>query len=450
MDIRSMARAGAWVVVGLVLLAVLAYAALVVINWRDEAPSEHALQLDRLLDARPVLRDDDNGFVLALGLAAPVGHDPMALGRERNAWLDTFARVGGAVSVLPGQDQDYKQRRSKTVTDLAGVCSRGAAHCVRHLESSPADVDAWLASEAWLLDRYGLLITRLAWRESVPSDLRAPMPSYQHLLEGQKLHLLRGWRAARSGDAAGARALVDADMRFWRMMLASSDLLISKMIATAGVRRNLVLGSIALRQVAVGDTGDLPASWTKPLSEQERSLRRALAGEWRLSRRAIQAVAGPDAELDFVASEQGVNKFFVRPLYKPQATANLFADVMTQLAEASELPLSQLEQGLADLEKAHESAGLSLYNPAGRMLMSVGGAPIYRDYIGRVADLEALRATAVLAAAVRKQGGRSAARAAAERAHDPYGNPFVWDETKGLLSFKPLERRQSEERSIVL
>ena len=449
MDMRSVVRAGAWVVGGLMLMVTLAATMIVVINWRDEAPSRHALELDRLLDARPASRDDDNGFVLALGMAAPVGEDPLALGLERQAFLAGFSSTR-AVSDFPGKEEDYSARRSKTVADLAGACSRGAAPCLRELESSPAGVDAWLESEAWLLERYRLLIRRPAWRESVPSDLRAPMPPYQHMLEGQRLHLLDAWRAARSGDPERARVLIDADMRFWRMMLASSDLLISKMIATAGVRRNLVLGSLALRETVADEATDLPSSWTAPLAAEERSLRRALAGEWRFSRRAVEAIAGPDAELDFAAREQGVHKALVRPLYKRQATANLFADVMTRVAEVSELPHAELARSLADLETARESAGWSLYNPVGRMLVAIGGEPVYRDYVARVADLEALRATALLAAGLRKQGGRSGARAAVEQSRDPYGEPFVWDEATDSLSFKPLQRHPSEERSILL
>lgn len=449
MDIRSIVRAGAWVVGGLLLLVALAAAVLVAINWRDEAPSAQAQELDRLLDARPAVRDDDNGFVLALGLGAPAGHDPLALGRERKAFLDAFSPAAAGAG-FPGTDPDYRARRPKAVADVAGACSQGAVPCVRQLESSPAHVQAWLESEAWLLERYRLLIARPAWRESVPGDLRAPMPSYQHMLEGQKLHLLAAWRAARSGDAESARGLVDADMRFWRMMLGSSDLLISKMIATAGVRRNLVMGSLALREIAEGETGQLPPSWTRPLAVQERSLRRALAGEWRFSRRAIQAAAGPDAAPDFAAGELGVNKFLLRPLYKPQATANLFADVMTRIADVSEVPHPQLKGRLADLDNAPISEGSGLYNPVGRLLVSVGGPPSYRNYVARVADLEALRATAVMAAGVRRQGGRDAAKVAAAQARDPYGQPFLWDDADGLLSFRPLERRDSAERSILL
>lgn len=450
MDFRNVMRAGAWVVGGLVIVAAIAVTALVMINWRDEAPSKQSRQLDQLLDAPSAVLDDDNAFVVALGLAAPVGRDPLALGRDRKAFLDAFRPVGRTVSDLPGQDHDYRTRRSKSVADLAGACSGGAASCVRQLESSPGDADEWLESEAWLLDRYRLLITRSAWRESAPTDLRAPMPPYQHMLEGQKLHLLDAWRTARAGDAAGAHMLIDADMRFWRMMLASSDLLISKMIATAGVRRNLTLGSVALREVAADATGDVPMSWAQPLTVHERSLRRALAGEWRFSRRAIPGMADPGAGLDFAAQEQEIDRVFVRVLYKPQATANLFAGTMTRLAETSELPLPQLERGLADLEKEHESHGINLYNPAGRMLISAGGALIYRDYVARVADLETLRATAILAMSVRTQVGRTGASAAVQQARDPSGKPFVWDESNGALSFKPLERRQTEDGFILL
>lgn len=450
MNIRSVARAGAWVVGGLLVLAVSLYVLLVAVNWRDEAPSRDAVAFDRLLDERAPVADEANAFVFVLGMAAPPGADPLALGRERKAYLETFDAAAHPTAAFPGIDDDYRARRPGAIAQLAGACSKGTPECARLLRATPDDVDAWLASESWLLDRYEGLISRRAWREAVPDDLRAPMPSYQHALEGQKLYLVQAWRAARSGDAERARGMVDADMRFWRTVLASSDLLISKMVAAAGVRRNLTLGSLVLRELPTGQAGGLPSSWLEPLSVRERSARRALAGEWRFSSRVVASTGAPGAPADLAAHEYGAPARLTRPLYQPQATSNLFASALTRLAEVSELPYPAIGPGFRAFAKEHDSAGPGLYNPVGRVLVSIGGGTAYWNYVARLADLEALRSAAVLAGTVRARNGHGQAAGAARMALDPYGHPFDWDAAKGVFTFRSLERGEADERSIVL
>jgi hypothetical protein len=50
-------------------------------------------------------------------------------------------------------------------------------------------------------------------------------------MDGQKLLLLSARLKVAEGDNAGIRQLLDEDLRFWRMVLESSDTLISRMIA---------------------------------------------------------------------------------------------------------------------------------------------------------------------------------------------------------------------------
>lgn len=55
-------------------------------------------------------------------------------------------------------------------------------------------------------------------------------------LDGQKLLLLNAKILAEHGDYVGAQSLLEEDLHFWRKVLESSDILITRMIATAPTR----------------------------------------------------------------------------------------------------------------------------------------------------------------------------------------------------------------------
>ena len=75
---------------GLLLLAVMGYSALCFINWDDRPPSAAALELQRIVAARPAVAPAENAVVYLLGFSAPAGADPVEVGARRMAWLETF------------------------------------------------------------------------------------------------------------------------------------------------------------------------------------------------------------------------------------------------------------------------------------------------------------------------------------------------------------------------
>lgn len=442
MDMRGVVRAMGWVVTGGVLLVVVLYAALVALNWSDEAPSADALAMQRLLDSPPVA-DEDNGYVYVLGLSVAEGEDPLAWGRRRKAYLEHFPAQGRAGFDIPGERHRYAASRPPAVATLSRSCRRGGSECLQLLERDPAVLAAWLASEAWLLERYRQLLQRTQWREVVPTDPAAPLPAYQYLLAGQELLLLEAWQQARAGEAQGVDARLRQDLEFWRMVLRSSDLLITKMIATAAVDRHFALGSLALRALAEkgGDSG-MPALWRVPIGREERAMYRAFAGEWQWGANALRAAR--DAPFD-EASTAGdrILDWLQRPLLKPQATQNLTAARLLGLArrlDAAEY--AALPQVVADTAAAHEPAlweALHLYNPTGHLLEAVATGIDYGHYGLRTADLEGARRAAVLAAALRGDGIEASGAEealAASPLKDPYtGLPLQWDADTASVVF---------------
>lgn len=457
MDFRRLARgaartagAGGALVVGLWLVVV-------AINWRDEAPSEDALRLQRVIDGRPAVDDAANAFVLLLGMDVRKQDDPFAWGVKRKAYLDAFP-AGVAVdepAVLPGTDHGNAAHRSASTKSLMDACREADHGCWSHLQQHPGTVDHWLDSESWLLDRYIGLIGLTQWRESIPIDLRAPLPSYVSAMDGQRLLLMKGWRHARLGEAAAARELLQQDLIFWRMVLRSSDILISKMIATAAIQRHFAMGNLIFRKLDEVEADTLPpTSWGMPIDRGERSMLRAFAGEWRFSRSAVEASL-KDEEL---ASEQFGTRTYrwaLVPLFKPGATNNLFAANMVRLSDGMDVEMTQMPGAAEALEPPRGSWLPSLYNPIGDTLSQIA-YPAYVPYALRVNDLEGARRAALLAIELRNGGARCSstgmeARIANSPLKEPYsGAPFAWDAATGSIVFKGLEPGPRGRRAVLL
>ena len=253
---------------------------------------------------------------------------------------------------------------------------------------------AWSSTHPWLLERYLALIAHSAWREEV-FFRSAPLPGYAPALYGQRLLLLQAKILADSGDTRTVTELLAKDAHFWRMVLASSDFLITKMIATAALRRHFEWGSMAVHGIPSDSVASaLPNEWRQPMTDAELSLRRTLAGEW-----IFFSSAPVMLDEDFALEETFVSRLsdrLLRPLFQPQDTLNRHATYLAELADALDAPL-------ADYKAAADRASLvawqltqkaypprSLYNLAGSLALAAGVGD-YGAYLYRVGDIEGMR-----------------------------------------------------------
>lgn len=381
---------------------------LLAVNRADEAPSADAERLAAMLRERRVLVDADNGHV--------------------------HARDFGA------RHPRYRDARVPPVAALARACS-DARGCAAALEADASALGEWIAAERWLLDRYHAMLATKGWREEIPADVADALPPYGAVLDAQKLYLLVARERARVGDAAAVRELLERDLAFWRRVMASSDLLVTRMVAGAAAGRNFAFGHLALRELPAAAVADaVPPSWRRPLALPERSLARALAGEWRFTASALTRAMAPDGGEP--AAFAGLpSSRLQRLLFKEQATKNLFASRMAALGRISERPYAKLPGALAALAAGGEGSPWSVYNPVGTILAGIA-TPAYGDYIARASDLEGQRRLALLGAELRAAGvdGDAVVPAlSATRLRNPYdGAPFEWDADAGAVVFRGL------------
>jgi hypothetical protein len=454
--LRKTLRAVLWTVAAIAAIPALIYLAALAVNWRDQAPSPEALALAADEPGSKSVADENNAYVYLLGFGAPRDVDPLAAGTARAAWLRKLRKDPSLrTETDPGPRQLAEiGELYEPLRDLSCAID-GGVPCFNALNNAHDKIERVTAEQSWLLDRYRLLLSYVEWADITSGDIRSVYPDTTSILQGRRLYYLHTWLLAAAGDADGVRKALDADLELWRLSLRDSSTVLSKMIAEGRVREHLAWGTLILRRLPPEvRAAAIPASWRRPLSDEERSMSRAFRGEWRFAANGIRAMAGslltgtppPGTGGAFGAFVQRVNNVLGAPFLKVQATMNDHAAALARVESLLDVPYTELP---AALERAHavvneKPTGVidATYNAIGRNLISAGREHIV-DYGVRVADLEGERRAALLAAELRARDVPLDAMPAAielDPARDPYTDrPFPWIPTRTAIGFVALQ-----------
>lgn len=454
--IRKIAKVFGWIVGGLVSFVVLLYLIVLAINWRDKEPSAAAVRFETLHRDRPTVADGDNAYIFMLGLGVSPNEEVYAMGLKRKTWLEAARDepLNLKADPLP-ETYDYQSARSPIIKTLLEQCRPGGEKCAVEFDNGDATFHEWLEREGWLLTRYQELLKYSGWLEPPLYDVAGPLPSYQIAMDGQRLLLAKAKLLARNGDVEGVKLLLDQDVRFWRMALRSSDILISKMIATVALNRHFELGNVVLRQLPPDDViKAMPAVWKEPISNDERSMLRCFVGEWLFQANTMQALEKTRnlSAAYFSHEEFGIidriSERLWYPLFQHQDTTNKSAEHLWAVAHALDVSFDQFEASLDKAESISEKLSgdafppKSAYNIVGNILLGIG-APVYLPYAKRVADIEGTR-RAALAAVLLRQARVNPNQVAAELEIMELRHPFSgasleWDAASGSIVFSGIE-----------
>lgn len=439
----------AWFFGGALTLTILGVLSLLTINWSDRPPSAAAERLAAAFRDRAPISNTDNAYVYAMGLVVAPDGDPRAAGIRRIEWLRSLSGdLNDSASPDPVAVYDeYRSSRPPEVKRIIEACWRLTPECAGALENGEGTLRSWLASEQWLLERYRTLLRHPGWREEVPSDIRAPFAAYSPMFEGQRLQLAQAYLLASENDAAAVRQLLGDDARFWRRVLTSADLLVTKMMATAALTHTFAIGNLILRRLpAESQLSAMPAEWIEPFSIAELSLLRSLTGEWIWSQEFHKQPLAPSSFSDSAWERLSIGtvQYVTGFLFQSQDLANRQAEVLIKATEALDVPIEQLPAGLerarAMFQEPSADRGwlASPYNPIGTVLLEITTAN-YASYPVRVTDLEGARRAAVLTAQLRAQKINEQAMAAELAESDirtPYsGAPFIWNAKERAVQF---------------
>lgn len=449
-----------WLIGGAVALVVTFYVALLLINLRDQPPSEFAQRLEDIYRNRPAVADADNGYIYVMGFPVAPGADPQAAGLQRLEWLRHRAEHPED-RMQPDPFQPYQPTHSPAAQQIFDACGWASNKCDAVLEATDATQPEWFATEQWQVARYRTLLARPGWLETLPPDVAAPLPAYAPVLKAQRLFLAKAHFLAGQKDAQGVREILEHDLRFWRTVLATSDILISRMIAVAALSRHFNMGNLALRRLPPEmQLAAMPETWRAPLTKDELSWHRCFAGEWVYGRNVLRQMmtenmmtmaAGLGEGPSFV---QRLQDLAMEPLFQLQDTSNQSAEMLVRAADALQVPIERFIEGRDAAEELFATpAGrigtlANLYNPIGDLLSGIGSTS-YALYPPRVADMEGARRAAVLATELRSRKvdvAKIRAEIEASEVRMPYsGVPFVWDSKAQAIVFiglAPKERGQ--------
>jgi hypothetical protein len=246
-------------------------------------------------------------------------------------------------------------------------------------------------------------------------------------MDGQKLLLLHARNRAANDDAAGVRELLAADLRFWRQVLASADILISKMIATTALNRHFKLGAEAIGLLPPERMSEaMPPEWQAEISDAERSISRMMTGEWMYVYHSLHELESGISAGELVTDDTLIGRglaWMAAPLYQPQDTLNRMTGHFANVVGLMEgVPLSKYvvaTKQVSELEWADPEPTWSPFNIVGRLYLDMG-AP---DDIPAALAASALR--------------------------NPYdGEPFTWDAGEKAVVFRGLEPGERGEHRI--
>jgi hypothetical protein len=413
----------AWIAAVIVTSAAVLGVIAVVVNLRDAPPSAHYVRLKKLVANRPAVADGDNAFVFLLGFGVGPDANPQQIGERRLAWLEGLDHDMSKLRADPAGDvPGFSGMRSAAVASFFKACNADEPHDCPHAFDSAPGPDGWSDRDRELLARYHAIVTRPRWREHVGNDVSQPIPAYADLLAGQRLALLD----LRGADARTMRDSLSRDLAFWRNLLASSDYLITKMIAVAGLRQHFQFGNLLLRYSrATGHASAIPDGWRQEITRPELSLERVMAGELTLMERAWHMPKG--------------TLFF-----HEQDISNEFAADYVELVQAFDVSLAdyrRTDEQWAKRPVRHPFPS-RLYDIGGDYLRRVG-AVAYHGYAPRIAAVEAWRRAALTTAELREHGTPLAqVPDALERAplRNPFdGKPFAWSTEEQAVVYQGTE-----------
>lgn len=235
--------------------------------WQDEALNPQA---QAWLEP-PAESADSAAYFQLLGLDAPAGQEPQAVGRQllqaHRQWRaqhdlsEPMAAIASERIELPG----------------AQLCMLSEGDCVQRLREDRAVLAELLVRHGELLRRYETLLALQDYRSLSQPSMDEPLANFTTLDRANRLRAAQALALALDGRGDEALAALQQDVRLLRGWLARADNLILKMMLARQLGNDL--DAIA----ALYRAGLVPAPAAQPaLSEAERSLEAPMQREFAL------------------------------------------------------------------------------------------------------------------------------------------------------------------------
>lgn len=340
----------------------------------------------------------DNGFVILLGLDAPINEDALQVGTRR--YQEELGRYRTLLKthVEPTISSEPSADKINSPIDLADAkwkifyCDyEKKQSCVDFYRTlTTQEVALFYASQRPLEARFNAIKQSKHYTEAMPPMISGYIPKYSNLTAASELARMKAVRLITSGNMDAGVAEFVENATFSRKLMMNANSLVARMIAVAMVQKDMrILSELITQYPAIAV--DFNAQWlpiTSTISSFEFSFAKPFQHERNMTLQVMY-------QLKFQVTKKSnwFNKFIAYVIFKQNATVNLFYDwwqVNLDLLQAG--PQNQLE-AKREIHKQQQAllgfgyAPYYLKNPIGKILVSVA-TPEYSNYVERQYDLE--------------------------------------------------------------
>lgn len=456
--IRKILKFIGWLVAGTLGVTLLFYLVLVVINWRDASPSEAAMHFMQLHAQRPTVADEENGYVYLVGMSVKPELDPKEAGlvmvkRSRGTNIDVHAHPDYPQVSLTGL-------LGKELQEIKDECRSFEDKCLPLLARDNMPVIEADRIGKIFLTRYRELLSHPLWQDIYTKGFDSPIPSYSVAIYGQLLSMIDAMQHATERNPAEIMASLERDAAYWRNVLISSDSLITSMVATSNLKRNMMWSNLILKKLLVEKSFEGSLSvWAVAIERDERQMMRAWAGEMALIDYAIKNTTTEGfyklitAEIGEVTESNRLVDKLAEPLLLQQVTFNRIAESRLSLIRSLDVSYDAIPDAVLQIKDSYAANdhGISfpgvLRNPVGK-IAEANSPSNDLPYMLMVADLEGGRRALLATLELRsnKTPRHKVAEAlAASPWRNPYSNePFTWDEATGSVIFAGLSEGEGK------
>ena len=394
-----------------------------------------------------------NAYFALMGQAAALGSDPHALGMELVKQVNQLVDQGKGNDPVSMEipDKLYGPGKIQLRGAINTLCERDAHRCLPAYRQKAPQIAQMLRDNQVLIARTYRLYHYPHYRETMQQTIAAPLPMYGTL--GSDLILAKIGLQATRGEQLPALEALEQEVRFWRMVLRESRMLITKMVAVARLKRSFRLASeiMATYPPNSAQTAILMRILA-PLGAEELNMARTFRSEFVFTKTILEDISATDMA---GAGKELTWKLTELFLFKRNATINLIYARARDLAALGALPADEflkraVQIQASEAQRPHWLSWHFAYNPVGKVLGEIA-TPDYVRYIGRVHNLDGLLRLVKLQLLMQQRGvsdtqGADFLAKADPALTNPYTKqPMEWDPALHALYFQGmLERGDGE------
>ncbi len=413
----------------------------VVANWQDQSLRP---EVQASLNWQPPKNiDDDNGYLILLGMNAKDGVDPLDLGKRiLESELARYDREKNLM--LDDATIDNVHPESQTFRKLDGeICDyTRTPNCVQfYLSRTVEQEQEILQSRKAILANFVMIQASRDYQEIVPPFIAANIPSFGALLHAMELERMKAIRLIEQGKTDQGFSELMKLAAYSQRWMENNSSLISHLLATVTVQRDLRIVDELLQRYPelIHEQAHIQA-WLGRFSEKKMSIGRALDLETSVNLRTMHSI-----RLESVAAQSSVwQKFLIDLFNRPNASLNLTYDwhqMWSALAERSGrgyLIHREEVQGKQDALLGFGVSNFYLLDPITKILLGVS-TPSYETYIEKHFDTFAqINLLAMKMALIEKKIASSAIPQFVQDHTKQYANPYDgkaigWDAEKHQL-----------------